>query len=66
MILPFRAKCETAQEVGGRFVMSHMWDVENPRLLVCEAKSLHNTKKQKDHYLFSAPKEERVDSTLYI
>lgn len=55
-----RAKKETAREVGGRFVMTHMWDAEDPRLLVCEAKSLHVTKKNRDHYLSSNNKEERV------
>ncbi|XP_050709384.1 intraflagellar transport protein 140 homolog [Eriocheir sinensis] len=54
-----RAKRETAREVGGRFVMSHMWDAEDPRLLVCEAKSLHGSKKQKDSYLSSSPKEDK-------
>ncbi|XP_047485121.1 intraflagellar transport protein 140 homolog [Penaeus chinensis] len=53
-----RAKRETAREVGGRFVMSHMWDLEDPRLLVCEAKSLHSKKKQRDNYMAS-DKEER-------
>ncbi|KAK3865459.1 hypothetical protein Pcinc_025661 [Petrolisthes cinctipes] len=57
--LNHRAKKETAREVGGRFVMTHMWDAEDPRLLVCEAKSLHVTKKNRDHYLSSNNKEER-------
>lgn len=59
-----RAKRETAREVGGRFVMSHVWDLEDPRLLVCEANSLHSTKKQRDHYLTSASKEDRVSSAV--
>lgn len=41
--------------------MSHMWDLEDPRLLVCEAKSLHSKKKQRDNYL-AADKEERVSA----
>lgn len=60
----YRAKRETAREVGGRFVMSHMWDAEDPRLLVCEAKSLHSTKKQKDSYLSSSPKEDKASAGL--
>lgn len=60
----YRAKRETAREVGGRFVMSHMWDAEDPRLLVCEAKSLHGSKKPKDSYLSSSPKEEKVCASI--
>lgn len=59
-----RAKRETAREVGGRFVMSHMWDAEDPRLLVCEAKSLHGSKKQKDSYLSSSSKEDKVSTIV--
>lgn len=46
--------------------MSHMWDLEDPRLLVCEAKSLHSTKKQRDHYLTSASKEDRVSVVMNL
>lgn len=42
--------------------MSHMWDLEDPRLLVCEAKSLHSKKKQRDNYMASE-KEERVSTS---
>ncbi|CAL4114854.1 unnamed protein product, partial [Meganyctiphanes norvegica] len=48
-----RAKRETAREIGGRFVMSHMWDQEDGRLLVCEAKSMHIKKKTSNHLLSS-------------
>ena len=34
-----RAKREAAREVCGRFVRSHTWDREDPRLLVCEAQA---------------------------
>lgn len=30
----------TSQDVSGRFALSHQWDEEEPRLLVCEAKLL--------------------------
>ena len=60
-----RAKRETAREVGGRFVMKHIWDSEDPRLLVCEAKDLHGNKKSRSTYLTAAHKEERVWLVIY-
>ncbi|CAG0897138.1 unnamed protein product [Darwinula stevensoni] len=47
-----RTKFESAKEVGGRFVLSHFWDPEEPRLLVCEAKRLPQPKNEK---LVSSP-----------
>lgn len=47
--------------------MSHMWDLEDPRLLVCEAKSLLGTTKQRDHYLTTSTKDDRVSKfKMYI
>ncbi|XP_021936986.1 intraflagellar transport protein 140 homolog isoform X3 [Zootermopsis nevadensis] len=37
----------TSQEVSGRFVLSHVWDEDEPRLLVCEAKLLPKSGKSK-------------------
>ena len=31
---------ETAKDIGGRFVLNHFWDAEEPRLIVVEAKML--------------------------
>jgi hypothetical protein len=31
---------ETAKDIGGRFVLNHFWDAEEPRLVVVEAKTL--------------------------
>ncbi|XP_068236628.1 intraflagellar transport protein 140 homolog isoform X1 [Palaemon carinicauda] len=46
-----RAKKEMAREISGRFVMSHMWDLEDPRLLVCEAKAIQSKKKKTERFL---------------
>ncbi|XP_069684990.1 intraflagellar transport protein 140 homolog [Periplaneta americana] len=35
------------RDVSGRFALSHQWDEEEPRLLVCEAKLLPNSGKSK-------------------
>ncbi|CAG0904599.1 unnamed protein product, partial [Cyprideis torosa] len=35
-----RSKHESSKEVGGRFVLNHFWDPEEPRLLTVEAKKL--------------------------
>ena len=57
------AKRETAREVGGRFVMSHQWDAEDSRLLVCEAKSVKPPPSQ-GLLANAADKEERVKRGL--
>ncbi|XP_076028823.1 intraflagellar transport protein rempA [Oratosquilla oratoria] len=64
-----RTKKETSKDVRGRFVMSHFWDMEDPRLLVCEAKSLPQPKSQRDKFLKSSPAEERpavVVASLFV
>ena len=45
--------------------MKHIWDSEDPRLLVCEAKDLHGNKKSRSTYLTAAHKEERVWLVIY-
>ena len=34
----FRGKNQAAKDVAGRHPISHSWDWEEPKLLVCEAK----------------------------
>jgi len=34
----YRGKAEAAKEIAGRYPLSHHWDWEEPKLLVCEAK----------------------------
>ena len=46
--------------------MKHIWDLEDPRLLVCEAKDLLRNKKSRSTYLTGVHKEERVSFVFYL
>ena len=45
----------SASEVSGRFPLSHEWDEEEPRLLVCEAKLLPHQGKNKSTMMLPEP-----------
>lgn len=53
--LPYRIATGTSQDVSGRFALSHQWDEEEPRLLVCEAKLLPKPGKSKISVPVSEP-----------
>ncbi|KAF4520565.1 hypothetical protein B566_EDAN011118 [Ephemera danica] len=59
----------TSMDLSGRFAVNHFWDVEEPKLLVCEAKLLPQPKdKMKQRLRYSTnskpPPENKVYSTF--
>ena len=55
LTLDYRISLATAPEVSSRFPLSHHWDEEEPRLLVCEAKLLPHQGKNKSSMAIPEP-----------
>ncbi|XP_077980431.1 intraflagellar transport protein 140 homolog [Glandiceps talaboti] len=53
-----RGRSEAARDIAGRYPISHVWDPQEPKLLVCEAK-LSQTADQ------NTPKKSHLASTVY-
>lgn len=54
-LIIFRGKNQAARDIAGRFPISHHWDPEEPKLLVCEAKCLPHQSCQDDKDLKKKP-----------
>ena len=44
-VVSHRSKKQAAHDIAGRHAVTHTWDEDEPRLLVCEARELSNDSK---------------------